>query len=112
MICTLALAFLIANLVSNKETLNGIVNVLALGTSFLCGAFVPMQWLPDGVLKAAHVFPSYYFIKNNEIIKSMENFSMDVVKPVIINMIIVLVFAIGFVVINNVITGKKRTKKL
>lgn len=110
MICTLALAFLIANLVSNKEALNGIVNVLALGTSFLCGAFVPMQWLPDGVLKAAHVFPSYYFIKNNEIIKSMENFSMDVVKPVIINMIIVLVFAIAFVVINNVITGKKRTQ--
>ena len=106
--CTLALAFLIANLVSNKDALNGIVNVLALGTSFLCGAFVPMQWLPDGVLKAAHVFPSYYFIKNNETIKTLEEFSMNTVKPIIINMVIVLVFAVGFVVVNNVITGRKR----
>ena len=106
--CTLALAFLIANLVSDKDALNGIVNVLALGTSFLCGAFVPMQWLPDGVLKAAHVFPSYYFIKNNETIKTLEEFSMNTVKPIIINMFIVLVFAVGFVVVNNVITGRKR----
>ena len=107
-VCTLALAFLIANLVSDKDALNGIVNVLALGTSFLCGAFVPMQWLPDGVLKAAHVFPSYYFIKNNETIKTLEEFSMNTVKPIIINMFIVLVFAVGFVVVNNVITGRKR----
>ena len=107
-VCTLALAFLIANLVSDKDALNGIVNVLALGTSFLCGAFVPMQWLPDGVLKAAHIFPSYYFIKNNETIKTLEEFSMNTVKPIIINMVIVLVFAVGFVVVNNVITGRKR----
>lgn len=107
-VCTLALAFLIANLVSDKDALNGIVNVLALGTSFLCGAFVPMQWLPDGVLKAAHVFPSYYFIKNNETIKTLEEFSMNTVKPIIINMVIVLVFAVGFVVVNNVIIGRKR----
>ena len=107
-VCTLALAFLIANLVSDKDALNGIVNVLALGTSFLCGAFVPMQWLPDGVLKAAHIFPSYYFIKNNETIKTLEEFSMNTVKPIIINMFIVLVFAVGFVVVNNVITGRKR----
>ena len=106
--CTLALAFLIANLVSDKDALNGIVNVLALGTSFLCGAFVPMQWLPDGVLKAAHIFPSYYFIKNNETIKTLEKISMNTVKPIIINMVIVVVFTVGFVVVNNVITGRKR----
>lgn len=106
--CTLALAFLIANLVSDKDALNGIVNVLALGTSFLCGAFVPMQWLPDGVLKAAHIFPSYYFIKNNETIKTLEKISMNTVKPIIINMVIVVVFTVGFAVVNNVITGRKR----
>ena len=108
MLCTLTLAFLIANLVSNKEALNGIVNVLALGTSFLCGAFVPMEWLPDGVLNAAHIFPSYYFIKNNEIIKTMEKFNMDTLKPLIFNSIVVIVFAVVFVVVNNIITGRKR----
>lgn len=35
--CALTIAFLIANLVSNKNAVNGIVNVIALGSSFLCG---------------------------------------------------------------------------
>ena len=44
-ICVLTLAFFISNLVSKKDALNGIVNVIARGLSFLCGAFVSMQWL-------------------------------------------------------------------
>ncbi len=50
-ICALTIAILIANLVNNKNAINGIVNVVALGSSFLCGAFVPIEWLPDTVLK-------------------------------------------------------------
>lgn len=37
----LALAFLISGLVKTTGALNGIVNVIALGTSFMCGAFIP-----------------------------------------------------------------------
>ncbi len=65
-ICATTIAFLIGNLVSNKGTINGIVNVVALGSSFLCGAFVPMEWLPDSVLKIAHTLPTFYNIRINE----------------------------------------------
>ena len=53
--CAATIALLIGSIVSNKNAINGIVNVIALGSSFLCGAFVPMQWLPDTVLKIAHI---------------------------------------------------------
>lgn len=107
-VCSLTLAFLIANLSSNKEVINGIVNVVALGSSFLCGAFVPMEWLPDGVLKAAHIFPSYYFVKNNEIVKTMEVFNSNTLKPIIINMVVVIAFSALFIVLSNIVAGRKR----
>jgi len=49
--CALSIAFLIGSLVKQKEAINGIVNVIALGSSFLCGAFVPLEFLPSFVLK-------------------------------------------------------------
>lgn len=109
MICSLTIAFLIANLVNNKNAINGIVNVVALGTSFLCGAFVPMEWLPNSVLNIAHILPSYWYIKTNEILKELEVFNFETLKPIIINMGIVLLFSILFIVITNIISKKKRT---
>lgn len=109
MICSLTIAFLIANLVNNKNAINGIVNVVALGTSFLCGAFVPMEWLPNSVLNIAHILPSYWYIKTNEILKELEVFNFETLKPIIINMGIVLIFSILFIVIINIVSKKKRT---
>lgn len=106
--CSVTIAFLIANLVNTKNAINGIINVVALGTSFLCGAFVPMEWLPSSVLKLAHVLPSYWYIKTNEILKTMEILNFDTTKPIIINMVVILVFSLVFVLITNVITSRKR----
>lgn len=106
-ICALSIAFLIGNLVNNKNAINGIVNVIALGSSFLCGAFVPAQFLPDTVLKIAHILPTYYYINNNDIILKLETLSIENIKPIVINMLIMLMFTIVFVVITNVISKKK-----
>lgn len=103
-ICTLTIAFLIGNLISNKDAINGIVNVIGLGSSFLCGSFVPMAYLPAGVLTFAHVLPSYYFIKNNEIVLTLEKINFTNLKPIIINMIIILLFALVFVLITNIVS--------
>lgn len=107
-ICAVSIAFLIGNIVNNKNTINGIVNVVALGSSFLCGAFVPMEWLPTKVLKLAHILPSYWFIKSNEELKVMEVINLTTLKPVFKNMLIILLFALLFVVITNRISSKKR----
>lgn len=106
--CALTIAFLIGNVVNNKNAMNGIINVVALGTSFLCGAFVPMEWLPDFVLKTAHVLPSYWYIKNNELIKTMETINLETLKPYIVNLSILILFMVIFVLITNRVSRKKQ----
>lgn len=106
-LCSLTIAFLIGNLLSNKEAINGIVNVVALGSSFLCGSFVPAEWLPDSILKIAHVLPSYYYINNNDILKEMEIFNLETLKPIFMNMAIILGFSLVFIVITNIVSKKK-----
>lgn len=107
-ICSLTIAFLIGNLVNNKNAINGIINVVALGSSFLCGAFVPVQWIPDYVIKVAHIFPSYWYINANETIKTLEKISFETIKPVLVDMGVVLIFAVIFIIVSNIISKKKR----
>ncbi|MCI8587724.1 MAG: ABC transporter permease [Clostridia bacterium] len=107
-ICALTIAFLIGNIMNNKEAINGIVNVVALGSSFLCGSFVPMEWLPDTVLKIAHILPSYWYIKSNELLKTVEEFNFETLKPVLINMTVIVGFILLFVVITNIVSKNKR----
>ena len=106
-ICALTIAFLIGNLVSNKNAVNGIVNVVALGSSFLCGAFVPMEWLPDVVLKIAHILPSYYYISNNEIVANLETVNFETMRPILTNMGIMLIFGVAFIILTNVLSKRK-----
>lgn len=107
-LCTVSIAFLISSLVKSKGGINGIVNVVALGSSFLCGSFVPTQWLPDYVIKIAHILPSYWFIHNNELIQNIEVVNFDSLKIVFINIGIVVLFTIGYVVCSNLVVRRKR----
>ncbi len=106
--CAVSIAFLIGNLVRNKNAINGIVNVIALGSCFLCGAFVPMEMLPKSVLTIAHILPSYWYIKTNELLKQIETVNIDSITPIIMNMGVVLLFTIGFVIMTNNITKRKQ----
>ena len=106
--CTLTIAFLIGNIINDKNAINGIVNVIALGSSFLCGAFVPMQWLPDSVLKIAHILPSYYYISTNEILVNLEIINFETLKTILINMVAILLFSFGFIIITNIISKRKQ----
>ena len=107
-ICATTIALFIGNIVSNKNAISGIVNVIALGSSFLCGAFVPMEWLPDGVIKIAHILPSYYYISNNEILKTLEIINFNTIKPILLNIIIILSFSIIFIILTNIVSKRKQ----
>lgn len=107
-ICAVTIAFLIGNLVRNKNAINGIINVVALGSSFLCGAFVPLEWLPDTVIKIAHILPSYYYINSNDMIKQLEIVNFETIKPILINMGIILIFTMIFMIATNIVSKHKR----
>lgn len=107
-LCATALAFLIANLLRSRNAINGITNVVALGSSFLCGAFVPITWLPDGVVVAAHVLPSYWYISANDLITTLETFTFDSLQPVILHLLVILAFAALFTIIANLLSHRRK----
>lgn len=106
-ISSTSLAFLIGNIITKKEAISGIVNVVALGSSFLCGAFVPQQYLPSFVLKLAHILPTYYYINSNDKIQNIEIINLKNLMPIIINIGIMIIFTIIFIIITNIISKKK-----
>lgn len=106
--CALTLSILISSLTNNKNAISGIVNVIALGSVFLCGAFVPAEYLPNSVLNFAHILPAYYYINSNDLLKNIDVINISSMHPIIINMIIIIMFSILFIILNNVVTRKKR----
>ena len=107
-IVALALSLLVSTLVNKKEAVSGIVNVVALSQAFLCGAFIPVMWMPDSVLKLAHVFPAYYYINSNELLASLEVLNFSNLKPIFINMGLMILFIVIFIILNNVFSKKKQ----
>lgn len=107
-IVSFTIAILISNLVKSKGAISGVVNVISLGSAFLCGAFIPVKYMPSFALKIAHIFPTFYFIDNNEYIASIQNFDKVSYEFVLKNFIIMIVFIIFFLILNTLVARFKR----
>lgn len=105
---SLTLALLLSTLIDNKDAVNGIVNVISLGSAFLCGAFIPTEWLPETVIKISRIFPTYWYVNSNDSLASLQTINITSLNQVIINMIVMLVFALIFIIINNLVSKKKQ----
>lgn len=62
----LCFTFLINNLTTNRFIINGISTVASLGTAFISGILVPQEFLGEKVLAIAKFFPTYYFVRVND----------------------------------------------
>ena len=107
-VCATTIAYLISQLVRGRNAVNAVMNIVALGSSFLCGCFVPAEFLPESVLSFAHVLPSFYYVDVNNKILRLENTDFETIRPVLINMTIVLGFSILFVIVANIISKRKQ----
>ena len=107
-IVSFTMAILISNLVKSKGAISGVVNVISLGSAFLCGAFIPVKYMPSFALKIAHIFPTFYFIDNNEYIASLQNFDKVSYEFVLKNFIIMIIFVMIFLILNSLVTRFKR----
>ena len=96
-------SFLLTKFTSNREILSGIGNVIGLGSSFLCGAFVPQSMLSPFVISIAKFLPPYWFIKNNNEIAKIAQFNLDSLNPILINIIIILAFALVVYIITQLV---------
>lgn len=92
----LAISFIVGVTVENENIVNAATNVISLGMCFVCGVFVPMSVLSEGVRKAAHFLPVYWYETVNEIIGNNAQFtaaqSMAVWKGIGLQMLFAVVF--------------------
>jgi ABC-2 type transport system permease protein len=108
-IVALSISFLIGSLSKNKNVANAMTNIIALGSSFICGVFMPQSLLGDSVLNFAKFLPTYWYVKSNELIYGLSDFSFESLKPILGNMAIVLGFA-GAIFIATYIIGRFKRK--
>lgn len=97
----LCLVFLVNNITSNKFALSAISTVLSLGTSFISGVMVPQEFLGEKVLTIAKFFPTYYFVRINEM--QISSFS-DVRYEIFMQ----LLFAMAFLLIGLYLSRAKQ----
>lgn len=107
-VCCSAISFLIGNLISGPEAVSAVCTVVALGSAFISGAFVPQELLGSTVLRIASFTPSYWYIKANNTIAQLTRFDYARLEPVFSSMLIQVGFAVAFVAVALVIGKKKR----
>lgn len=107
-VCAVAFAFLLTNLLKNNNAILAVINVVALGSCFLCGVFVPAEWMPEFVQNLGRALPSYYYTESNQIISELDIFNFETLRPVLINMLIIVGATILIMVINNIVIRKKQ----
>lgn len=108
-IAMLSISFLISNIVKSRPATSAAANVVALGSSFIGGVFVPQYMLGAKVLTIASFTPTYWYVKSNNIISSLAVYNAQTLKPVFTNMLIVFAFAVAVLAITLVVMKQRKT---
>lgn len=61
MLICLSISLLISSFTQNRNAINGINNVVALGSSFLGGVFVPIEVMGDTITGIGKMLPAYWY---------------------------------------------------
>ena len=107
-ITALSISYLIGITVKNKNAVSALSTVLSLSLSFLSGVFVDQQFLGKAVQKVASFMPTYWFVRANNEINAVSNFSMNNLSEIFLFMAIELGFAVVIFAIAMVVSKRKR----
>jgi len=107
-IAALSISYLVGLLIKNRNAQSAIANVLALGFSFTSGVFIPQELLSDKALAIASFTPIYWYVKANNVIGTLSNFSFDNLSEVFTYMLIELGFAMAIFSVALVVSKQNR----
>jgi len=108
LVVALSISFLVGNTVKDKVAINGVVNVLSLGMSFLCGAFIPLSMLSVEVKKVAVFLPVYWYEKINDLLSVSGRLSDSMKITIWKGLGIQLLFAAACLGVGLAVTKLKR----
>lgn len=103
----LAISFFIGLMVKSKNAIYAVVNVVALGSSFLSGVFVPQEFLNETILRVSSFFPVYWFVKVNHEVQNLGQWTFENLKEPLTGMGIQILFAVMFFSLSIVIARRK-----
>lgn len=106
-VCAAGLAFLIGNLTRNGEVVNAVANIVALGSSFIGGVFVPQELLGENVLRIAAFTPTFWYVRANADLAALTNFNLQTLAEYFAALAVQAGFALAFAIVALVI-GKRR----
>ena len=109
LLVALSISYLVGIVTTNSNMLSGIVNTIALGMCFLCGVFVPLEYMNSGVKTAARFLPVYWYEHINDLLIQFDSITEEVRTDVLQALGIQFVFAAAFVCIAMAISKHKRT---
>lgn len=98
-----SISFAVSSFIKSRSAQAAVVNILALGLSFLTGVFVPQEMLSDTVLRIGSFTPTYWFIRANRIINTegsgIELFSGIISRELIMQFVfIIILFAAAIII--------------
>jgi len=106
----LSISFLIGSLIKSKNALSAVANTIGLGSSFLCGAFVPQYLLGESVLSVARFIPTYWYIRGNNLIARLNAFNSETMGPVLMTFAIQIGFFVAIIAVSLVINKQRRVE--
>ena len=106
----LSISFLIGSLIKSKNALSAVANTIGLGSSFLCGAFVPQFLLGESVLTVARFIPTYWYIRGNNLIAGLNTFNSETLGPVLMTFAIQIGFLVAIIAVSMVINKQRRVE--
>lgn len=107
-IVTLCISYLIGITVKGKNAVQALSTGVSLGLAFLSGMFVPQEFLGESIIRVGSFLPSYWYVRANDTIASLSDFSLKSLSPIIQYMAIQIGFAGVFLAIILVVAKRKR----
>ena len=104
---SLSLSYLIAQLTNNENLTSVFANIIGLGSSFLCGVFVPREYLGDSVVTIGKFFPAHWYINVEEAILDYSGTMSD---KLITGYAVQLLYAVAIFVLGVVAYRLKKAK--
>ena len=95
MLVAVSLGFLLGQAGLGHNAASAVANIGGLAMSFLSGAWVPTEWLPDAVVQASKFTPGYWAAQAISGAYTADSMSAAVIRPLLVDCGICTLFAVA-----------------
>ena len=95
MLVAVSLGFLVGQFGLGQNAANAVANIGGMALSFLAGAWVPIEWMPDAIARTARLTPGYWADQAISGAYNATSMSADVIRPLLVDCGICTLFAVA-----------------